>query len=133
MSGGAEAPAAPTRSPGATPPWLQAQTVRLVLSGLGLVYFVGILYDLRGDTAGLAVQFGVTVLVGLLLLLTVVWWSPTGARATPPRARAFLVLALLALVVQVAAVGVESSNPNALANNAAGLLLLVVLVLNTLP
>lgn len=122
---------APARPP-ATPPWLQAQTVRLVLSGLGSVYFLGILYDLRGNDAALAVQAVVLVLIGLVLLLTVVWWNPTGARATKPHAQAFLGISLAALVVQVAAVAVESSDPNDLANNAANLLILGILLLNSL-
>jgi hypothetical protein len=122
----------PPARPVPVPPWLQAQTVRLVLSGLGSVYFLGILYDLRGNDPALAVQAGVLVLMGLVLLLTVVWWSPTGARATKPRAQAFLGLAVAALVVQVVAVAVESPDPNDLANNAANLLILVILLLNTL-
>jgi hypothetical protein len=117
---------------GGLPPWLQAQTVRLVLSGLMTVYFVGLLYDLRGNDLGLSVEVVVLALVALLFLLTVLWWNPTGGRATRPHARMFLLLAGLALLVQVVAVGVESSETNDLANNAANLLLLVVLLLNTL-
>jgi hypothetical protein len=130
-AGPAEPDEVPAR-PAAVPPWLQAQTVRLVLSGLGSVYFLGILYDLRGNNPALAVQAIVLVLIGLVLLLTVVWWNPTGGRATKPHAQAFLGVALAALVVQIAAVAVESSDPNDLANNAANLLILGILVLNTL-
>ncbi|MCI4328385.1 MAG: hypothetical protein L3K01_09165 [Thermoplasmata archaeon] len=118
--------------PPAVPPWLQAQTVRLVLSGLGSVYFLGILYDLRGNDAALAVQAVVLLLLGLVLVLTVVWWNPTGGRATKPHAQGFLGLALAALLVQVVAVAVEWSDPNDLANNAANLLILGILLLNTL-
>lgn len=128
------APASGDGSPAQSslPPWLQAQTVRLVVSGLMTVYFLGLLFDLRGYPVALAVEAVVLVLVGLVLLLTAIWWSPTGARAAPPRARVFLVLAILALLAQLVGVVVESANPNDLANNAASLLLLFVLLVNTL-
>ena len=132
MSGGPSETDEATVRPASVPPWLQAQTVRLVLSGLGSVFFLGDLYDLRGNDLALAVEAVVLVLVGLVLLLTVVWWKPTGGRATKPHARAFLGLTIAAFLVQLAAVAVESSDPNALANNAANLLILVVLLVNTL-
>jgi hypothetical protein len=96
------------------------------------VYFLGLLFDLRGNTEALAVEAIVLVLVGLVFLLTVLWWSPSGARAAPPRARVFLALAVLALLVQGAALILESANTSDAANNAPSLLLLVVLLVNTL-
>jgi hypothetical protein len=96
------------------------------------VYFTGILFDLRGHAPALVVEGAVLVAVGLVFLFTVFWWNPSGGRATPPRSRVFLVLAVLALAVQAMAVVVESADTNALSNNAANLLLLVILLVNTL-
>jgi hypothetical protein len=124
-------PVAPSPPRSSLPPWLQTQTVRLVVSGLTTVYFVGILFDLRGHLLAQAVEAFVLLVVGLVLLLTVRWWSPSGERATRPHSRVFLALAALALLIQGVVVVLQSANPNDLANNSASLLLLFVLVLNT--
>jgi hypothetical protein len=114
------------------PPWLQPQTVRIVVSGLILVYLVGILVDIRGYESVLLTEIGVLVVIVVLFLLTLRWWEPTGKATTRPRARTFLALAGLALLVQIAGVVAESGYPNDLANNAAPLLLLAILLFNTL-
>jgi hypothetical protein len=114
------------------PPWLQPQTVRLVVSGLILVYLVGILVDLRASATVLVSEIAVLVVVAVLFLLTVRWWEPTGKPTTRARSRQFLALAGLALLVQIGGVVAESSDPNDLANNAASILLLAILFFNTL-
>jgi hypothetical protein len=124
----------PLNSPAGSslPPWLQPQTVRIVVSGLILVYLVGIIVDLRASETVLVAEIAVLVVVAALFLLTVLWWEPTGKPTTRERSRRFLALAGLALLVQIAGVVAESSDPNDLANNAAGLLLLAILFFNTL-
>ena len=124
----------PSPSSGASPlpAWIQPQTVRLVVSGLIIVYLVGILVDIRGYESVLLAEVGVLVVVVVLFLLTLRWWEPTGKATTRTRARTFLALAGLALLVQVAGVVAESGYPNDLANNAAPLLLLAILLFNTL-
>ncbi|MCI4325953.1 MAG: hypothetical protein L3K00_08810 [Thermoplasmata archaeon] len=127
---GAEGPAAPPARP--LPPWLQPGNVRLVVSGLIVVYLVGILVDLRAFETVVVVEFAVLLVITALLLLTLRWWDPSGNPPNRPRARVFLALAGLALLVQVLGVVAESSDPNDLGNNVAGLLLLGILFLNTI-
>jgi hypothetical protein len=125
-----DAPEPPVARP--LPPWLRPGNVRLVVSGLIVVYLVGILVDLRAFETVILVEFAVLVVVTALLLLTLRWWDPTGQSVSRPRARVFMALAGLALLVQVLGVVAESSDPNDLGNNVAGLLLLGILFLNTL-
>jgi len=114
------------------PPWLQPQTVRLVVSGLILVYLVGILVDLRTDNTVIATEAAVLAIIVVLFLLTVRWWEPTGKPTPKRRSRQFVLLAGLALLVQLVGVVAESADPNDLANNSAGLLLLAILFFNTI-
>ncbi|HEV8048993.1 MAG TPA: hypothetical protein VGP88_00185 [Thermoplasmata archaeon] len=104
----------------------------MVVSGLTIVFLVGILVDLRANGTVIATEIAVLAVVAILFLLTVSWWEPTGKPTPKRRARQFTLLAGLALLVQIAGVVAESSDPNDLANNSAGLLLLAILFFNTI-
>jgi hypothetical protein len=80
------------------PPWLRPGTVRLVVSGLILVYVVGLLVDLRNFETVVVVEFGVMVVVLAVLLLTLRWWDATGQPPTKEHARVFIGLAGLLLL-----------------------------------
>jgi hypothetical protein len=127
---GDEGPSAPKGT--SLPPWIQPQTVRVVVSGLILVYVVGIIVDQRVFETVVLAEAAVLAVVVAIFLLTLLWWEKSGRATTRPRARVFLGLAGLAILVQVAGVAAESADPNDLANNAAGLLLLAILFFNTL-
>jgi hypothetical protein len=114
------------------PPWIQPQTVRLVLSGLILVYLVGVIVDQRAFLTVVLAETALLSVVVVLFLLTLLWWEKSGKLTTKPRARVFLALAGLAILVQIGGIAAETSDPNDLANNAAGLLLLAILFFNTL-
>jgi hypothetical protein len=125
-----EAPANPPKPAG--PSWIQPQTVRLVVSGLTMVYLVGLLSDLRAYPVPFASELAVLVVVVVIVALTSRWWDPKFLPLPKPRARVFLALGGLAVLVQVVGVVVQSGYANDLAGNAPALLLVIVLFLNCL-
>ena len=97
-----------------------------------MVYLVGFLIDVKGLLLPFAVDAVVLAPVVVVVVLTSRWWDPSARPLAPARRRAFLALAGLALLIQVVGVVAESGEAGDLANNAPGLLLLVVLFLNCL-
>lgn len=104
----------------------------MVVSGLTMVYLVGFLLDVRGYWVPFTVDAVALVFVVLILVLTLRWWDPQAGPTPRPHVRVFLALAGLAFLTQVIGVLVELGDPGDLANNAPGLLLLGVLLLNCL-
>jgi hypothetical protein len=97
-----------------------------------MVYLVGFLIDVRGFLVPFVVDALVLAPVVVIVVLTSRWWDPAARPLAPARRRVFLGLAGLALLIQIVGVVVESGDAGDLANNAPGLLLLAVLLLNCL-
>jgi len=97
-----------------------------------MVYLVGLLYDLRGYAVPFAVDALALVFVVVIVVLTSRWWEVGGRPVPKDRARVFLALAGLGLLVLIVGAVVESANPGDLTLNGPALLLLAVLFLNCL-
>ncbi|MCI4320702.1 MAG: hypothetical protein L3K18_03650 [Thermoplasmata archaeon] len=95
-----------------------------------MVYLVGFLIDVKGLLLPFAFDAVVLAPVVAIVVLTSRWWDPAARPLGPARRRLFLVLAGLALLLQILGVIAESGASGDLANNAPGLLLLAVLFLN---
>jgi hypothetical protein len=86
----------------------------------------------RAGGTVIATEVAVLLVVAILFVLTILWWEPTGQPTPKRRSRQFVLLAGLALLVEIAGVVAESADPNDLANNSAVLLLLAILFFNTI-
>lgn len=125
----ASPPVPPTPS---GPAWLQPQTVRLVVSGLTMVYLVGLVLALRGFVVPFVFGVAVLVVVVLIVLLTSRWWDPLARPLSKQRARTILALAGIAVLIQIVGIVAETGYSNDFTGNAPSLLLVVVLFFNCL-
>jgi hypothetical protein len=114
------------------PAWLQPQTVRLVVSGLTMVYLVGLVLALRGFVVPFVFGVAVLVVVVVIVLLTSRWWDPLARPLPRSRARTILALAGIAVLIQIVGIAAETGYSNDFTGNAPSLLLVVVLFFNCL-
>ena len=102
--------------------------MRLVVAGLTMVTLAGLIIDLRGRVAEVALEAVVLAFVVMIVLLTSRWWDPTGKPTSRPRVRVFVGLAGLAVLAQLLGLAVDPADVSV---NLVPLLLVGVLFLNS--